>query len=336
MTSLRSTPQQLVEHALASSTADDCITIVRDVTSANLRWANNTLTTNGVMTEMSVTVVSFAAVQGGVATGSVSGSASTPEQVTALVQAADAAARAGSPAEDAPSWSPAHLAGLGHRAGDHRHRRLRRVRTGPRRGVRPGRRRGPPALRLREPRRRHHLSRVHPRPPAAARAADRALRLHRQGHLAHPQRLDRRRDPRLPRRRRRARWPPTVAQRLAWAERRIDLPAGRYDTILPPSSVADLMIDAYWGAGARVAHEGESVYSRRGGGTRIGDKVAAPGVSLFSDPAYPGLECAPFAIAGASDNTDSVFDNGLPLERTDWIRDGLLDRRCSRPATPPG
>ena len=79
----------------------------------------------------------------------------------------------------------------------------------------------------------------------------------------------------------------TVAQRLAWAERRIDLPAGRYDTILPPSSVADLMIDAYWGAGARVAHEGESVYSRRGGGTRIGDKVAAPGRQPVLRPGPP-------------------------------------------------
>ena len=59
MTSQRSTPQQLVEHALASSTADDCITIVRDVTSANLRWANNTLTTNGVMHEIDVTVIAF-------------------------------------------------------------------------------------------------------------------------------------------------------------------------------------------------------------------------------------------------------------------------------------
>ena len=78
MTSQRSTPQDLVEHALASSTADDCIAIARDVTSANLRWANNTLTTNGVMTEVSVTVVSFAAVEGGFATGSVSASASTP------------------------------------------------------------------------------------------------------------------------------------------------------------------------------------------------------------------------------------------------------------------
>ena len=100
-TLLRTTAQQLVEHALATSTADDCIAIVRDSTSANLRWANNTLTTNGVMTEVAVTIVSFASVGGGTATGSVSGSASTTDQVTALVQAADAAARAGSPAEDA-------------------------------------------------------------------------------------------------------------------------------------------------------------------------------------------------------------------------------------------
>ena len=78
-TSRHTTPQQLVEHALATSTADDCIAIVRDVTSANLRWANNTLTTNGVMTEVSVTVVSFASVAGGIATGSVSGSAATTD-----------------------------------------------------------------------------------------------------------------------------------------------------------------------------------------------------------------------------------------------------------------
>ena len=42
-------PQSLVEHALAASISDDCVAIVRDSTSANLRWANNTLTTNGVM-----------------------------------------------------------------------------------------------------------------------------------------------------------------------------------------------------------------------------------------------------------------------------------------------
>ena len=37
-----------------------------------------------------------------------------------------------------------------------------------------------------------------------------------------------------------------LAQRLAWGKHRVDLEAGRYDTILPPTAVADLMIYAYW------------------------------------------------------------------------------------------
>ena len=73
------TPQQLVEHALATSTADDCIAVVTDSSSANLRWANNTLTTNGVMVAVDVTVISFVATSNGVATGSVSGSSCNSE-----------------------------------------------------------------------------------------------------------------------------------------------------------------------------------------------------------------------------------------------------------------
>ncbi len=115
-----------------------------------------------------------------------------------------------------------------------------------------------------------------------------------------------------------------VATRLSWGTRRIDLPAGRYDTVLPPTALADLMIDAYWSAGARVAHEGQSVYSRPGGGTRIGDSMVSPTVSLFSDPTYAGLECAPFAVASGSSNESSVYDNGLMLSRTPWIDRGVL------------
>ena len=81
----------------------------------------------------------------------------------------------------------------------------------------------------------------------------------------------------------------TLATRLGWGSRRVDLPAGRYDTILPPTAVADVMIYAYWSAGARVAHEGQSVYSDRTGGTRIDHDVSDPGVTLFSDPSYAGL-----------------------------------------------
>ena len=272
------------------------------------------------MTEVSVTVVSFASVAGGIATGSVSGSAATTDQVTALVEAADAAARAGSPAEDAADlvadvtsgdWDPgsettdigvydAFAPALGdafaQATAEDRllygfvNHDVTTTYLGSTRGLR--------------------LRHAQPTGHYACTAKDSSLT--RSAWVGGATRDFRDVDA--------TSMATTVAQRLAWAERRIDLPAGRYDTILPPSSVADLMIDAYWGAGARVAHEGESVYSRRGGGTRIDDKVAAPGVSLFSDPAYRGLECAPFVIAGASDNTDSVFDNGLALERTDWIR----------------
>jgi predicted Zn-dependent protease len=116
----------------------------------------------------------------------------------------------------------------------------------------------------------------------------------------------------------------TLAQRLGWGARRLDLPAGRYDTILPPVAVADLMIYAYWSAGARDAHDVQSVYSRRGGGTRIGETLTRPEVTLYSDPAYAGLECAPHVVVEASGDDDSVFDNGLPLTRTDWIDAGRL------------
>ena len=96
------------------------------------------------------------------------------------------------------------------------------------------------------------------------------------------------------------------------------------------------MIDAYWGAGARVAHEGESVYSRRR--RRHPDRRAdrPPGAST-STPTRPtpGSECAPFNVAGASDNTESVFDNGLPLARTEWIARRRRSPRCSRPGTRP-
>ena len=94
-------PQELVEHALRTSSSDQCVVIVHDSTSANLRWANNTLTTNGVMHDVSVTVIAFHGTGEGTAAGSVSASASSTEQVTRIVEQADAAAKASGPAEDA-------------------------------------------------------------------------------------------------------------------------------------------------------------------------------------------------------------------------------------------
>src|SRR4029079_16649457 len=65
-----------------------------------------------------------------------------------------------------------------------------------------------------------------------------------------------------------------LVRRLRWAARRVDLPAGRHDTVLPPTAVADLMIYAYWSASARQAHDGRTVYAHPGGGTRTGGALS--------------------------------------------------------------
>ena len=318
------TVPDLAEHALRTSTADDCIVIAHHRTSANLRWANNTLTTNGAMRGVDVTVVSFARLADGVATGSVSGNATTPEQVDALVASADAAARAGDAARDAqelvggeaasdwaepPVETDIHVfdtfaPALGEAFG--------RARSGGRvlygfvdHQLTATYVASSTGLRLRHVQPTGHYG-------CTGKTADLSSSAWVGGATRDFAGVDA------------LAVEAELAQRLGWASRRVDLPADRYDTILPPGAVADLMIDAYWSAGARNAHDGQSVYSRRGGGTRIGEQIVRPDVTLASDPTYPGLGCAPFTVVEASGDDASVFDNGLPLARTDWVSDGIL------------
>jgi predicted Zn-dependent protease len=318
------TVQDLVEQALAASTADDCIVIAGHHTSANLRWANNTLTTNGAMRDVDVTAISFVRQAGGPAAASVSGSATTVEQVRDLVTAADAAARAADPATDAqelvaggaaPDWDepPAETdvhvfdtfaPALGEAFG--------RARAGGRvlygfvnHGVSTTYLASSTGLRLRHVQPTGHYG-------CTGKTGDLTNSAWVGGATRDFVGVDA------------LALEAELETRLGWGARRVDLPAGRYDTILPPSAIADVMIDAYWYAGARDALDGQSVYSRRGGGTLLGDQLVRPGVTLASDPAYPGLECAPHVMVGSSGDDRSVFDNGLPLGRTDWIRNGNL------------
>jgi predicted Zn-dependent protease len=317
---MKDRPQRLVEHALESSTSEHCVVIVEDSTSANLRWANNTLTTNGVMHAVDVTVIAFR----GAGNASVSGTASSREQVAVLVEMADAAAVLADAAEDraelvpgdvASDWddSPAETsievfeafaAQLGEAFGQAEAERrilygfVSHEVTTTYLGSSTG-------LRLR-----------HVQPTGHYACTGKNTELTNSAWVGGATRDFSDVDATT--------MAADLATRLGWGERRIDLAAGRYDTILPPSSVADLMIDAYWSAGARHADDGQTVFSRPGGGTRIGEDLVNPGVRLWSDPAYPGLECAPFVLAGASSDRSSVYDNGVPLDSTDWIVDGRL------------
>lgn len=116
-----------------------------------------------------------------------------------------------------------------------------------------------------------------------------------------------------------------LSTRLGWAKRAVELPAGRYETILPPSAVADLMIYMSWSMDGRSAQEGRSAFSAPGGGTRVGEKLTDLPLTLYSDPVAVGLECQPFVETATSSDSVSVFDNGMDIDRVDWIHDGMVN-----------
>ena len=92
-------------------------------------------------------------------------------------------------------------------------------------------------------------------------------------------------------------------RRLDWAGMRFALPAGRYETLMPPSTVADLMIYLAWTMEGRGAEEGRTALSRPGG-TRIGERLTDIALTLSSDPDAPGLEYAPFVAAPVVERRD--------------------------------
>ena len=100
--------------------------------------------------------------------------------------------------------------------------------------------------------------------------------------------------------------------------------AGRYETIMPPSTVADMLITLLWSMEGRGAQEGHTALSAPGG-TRVGERLTALPLTLYSDPAAAGLQCSPFLATAGSGEQVSVFDNGIAVERTDWLRDGVVE-----------
>ncbi|WP_415954300.1 metallopeptidase TldD-related protein [Streptomyces sp. KLOTTS4A1] len=320
-----SRPHEIVERALELSTADGCVVIADEESSANLRWAGNALTTNGVTRGRTLTVIATVDGKEGTASGVVSRAAVTADDLADLVRAAEHAAREGEPAEDAQELVPAGTASpdftdspdetssavfadfapaLGEafaraRSGGRElygfaHHEMTSSYVGTSTGLR---------LRHDQP---NGTLELNAKSPDRTRSAW-AGRATRDFTDVDPAALD-----------------GELARRLAWAERKIELSAGRYETLLPPTAVADLLIYQYWSSAGRDAADGRTVFSKPGGGTRVGERLSGLGLTLRSDPHARGLESAPFVIAHASGDTSSVFDNGLPLTATEWIRDGEL------------
>ena len=308
----------VVERVLSLSRADGCIVLLSESSSVDLRWATNNLTTNGSHLERSLTVVSVVGSSVGTR------SASAFDDLEGLVRASEQAARDAAPAEDAQTLvdGPADAdfstvaqatstevfaslaAGLGESFAAARTDGLRQFGFASH-GVTTTWLGSSTGLRRRHVQPRGYVELTakddspggsswvgqHTRDWSDVRVLDLDVELRR---------------------------------RLHWGRRNVDVPAGRYETILPPSAVADLLVYAYWSAAGRNAAEGRTVYSRPGGGTRVGEAFAPTGFSMRSDPHDADLATMPFVVAGGSSSMSSVFDNGLELSATDWVSDGHL------------
>jgi predicted Zn-dependent protease len=307
--------------------------IAEETSAANLRWAGNTLTTNGVSSSRQLSVIAIDRRGDGAAVGVVSRAGVRPDQIEDVVREAERAAAESTPAEDAgelagagqpgsfgindgePGWDAQpgrteigvlrdFAAALGQTlrtagAADRKlygfaEHELVSTFLGTSAGLR---------LRYDQPTGRVELNAKSADMTRSAWAGV-ATRDFADVDIAS---LD-----------------AGLAERLGWAARSVPLPADRYETLLPPTAVSDLLTYMYWSAGAKEAAEGRTVFSRPGGGTRIGERLSSQPVRLSSDPRAEGLRCAPFVVAHASGPDSSVFDNGLALGATSWIRDGSL------------
>ena len=316
--------QDLVEKILARSTTDDCIVIVQDSTQANLRWASSTLTTNGVIAQRSVTVIAFVGLDGSMASGAVTRTNVDESDIEAILSEATASAKAAGAAEDfAPlardvafgNWSAAHtptgpeifssfapeLGEMMQRSksdeielfgyAEHTHESIW---VGSKGGMRL--RHDTPVGRVEMTGKSHQRS----------RSTWDGVETHDFKNVSV------------------AKIDANIRQRLEWQAKKVDLPAGRYDTIFPSGSIADIYVYMMWVSGGRNAFEGQSVFSKKGGGTRVGEKLSNVGLQLFSTPTHPVLAGSPFISASTSSSLTSVFDNGQKQSQVDWIKDGVL------------
>jgi predicted Zn-dependent protease len=86
-----------------------------------------------------------------------------------------------------------------------------------------------------------------------------------------------------------------------------------------------MMVYLAWSMAGRGAQEGRTALSALDGGTRVGERLTDMPLTLYSDPTVPGLACTPFVATASSSETVSIFDNGMDVERVDWIRDGVIN-----------
>ena len=87
---------------------------------------------------------------------------------------------------------------------------------------------------------------------------------------------------------------------------------GKYTVILEPNAAADLLGLMLFAMNARQADEGRSFLSKKGGGTKLGEKIVDERVNIYTDPWHEEVP------------TGNWAGNGLARKRMDLIKNGTV------------
>jgi predicted Zn-dependent protease len=87
---------------------------------------------------------------------------------------------------------------------------------------------------------------------------------------------------------------------------------GKYTVILEPAAAGDLIGLMIGGMNARTADEGRSYLSKKGGGTKLGEKIVDERINIYTDPQHDEVPASPW------------MGNGLARKKMDLIRGGVV------------
>jgi predicted Zn-dependent protease len=100
------------------------------------------------------------------------------------------------------------------------------------------------------------------------------------------------------------------------------LEPGKYTVILEPAAAVDLLGNMMRSMDARNADEGRSFLSKKGGETRLGEKLFDERVTIYSDPTNIEIPGSPFAGGGGRFGGGGV--DGRPQEKVTWVENGVV------------
>lgn len=101
-----------------------------------------------------------------------------------------------------------------------------------------------------------------------------------------------------------------IAKCLQWRKpRRIE--PGRYTVVLEPTATGDLARFVAFAMNARDAEEGRSFLSRKDGGTRLGEKLFHDIVTLRTDPFDARFPSLPWSTGGLPNRPVTWIENGV-------------------------